>query len=348
MAMPPAFGHDLDLGGPSVYNINQPSMCVEHLEVLLLVVIRTVFAHLDRRTVVRDTWAARKNYHGSFVHVLFFFSMVDNKHIQESIERENALYSDIVQYMHPHSDHSNLTLKMTVAAEWVGQFCPRARFVLVADDNVVVDVYKILPFLREHIPVPGSASNSVTLCYYRTSDSEMLLAKDSLMEEDQNFCSNEAFVVTPSVLDQLYLTIKLKGIDTSLKHLWLSNVADAARIKYTNTSQHFAGARVKPSVLKTFMSMDYMSSSVMVGIVSEVFQNKEATIMRHVWRIIQEHHTKMQISNVYKAQFPTNKSHDLGGVKFMALVLMCVDIVVVIVIFALIFCKKRHKKWLWW
>jgi hypothetical protein len=313
----------------------------------LLVIIKTIFAHLDRRTVIRETWGARKNYHGSYIQVLFFFSTVDNKHIQESIERESGVYDDIVQYTKQYQDYSNLTEKMSMAAEWVERFCSRANFVLVTDDGVVVDVYKILPFLRE-IKDALTQKHSIALCHFRTSSREMLLTgNEGLLRDDHNFCSNEAFVVTPSVLDQLYITMKVKGLEMSHTPLWLSQVADAAGVKYTNTSQHFAGARTKPSVLKTFMSMDYMTSPVMVGVVSDIFQGKEATIMRHIWRIIQEHHTKMQISNVYKAQFPSNKGHDLAGVKLMALVFMGVDIVVVGIIFALIFCKKRRKKFLW-
>lgn len=346
MAVSPVVYLDLD---PGAYSINQPSVCTLHSEVLLLVAIKTVFAHFDRRTVIRDTWAARKNYDGSFVHILFFFGMSDDRHVQASIEREGAVYSDVVQYTTEFpADHSNLTVKTSVAAQWVGDFCPRAKFVLVADDNVVVDIFKILPFLRDQLE--PAASNSIALCHYRTSASELLPSKhkasaDADMDRDHHFCSNEAYVVSPSVLDQLYLTAKVKGLNLKRGRLWLSEIATAAGVRYTNTSQHFAGSRRKPSVLKTFMAMDYVSSAVMIGIVSEVFQGKEATIMRHIWRIIQEHHSKMQISNVYRAQFPPPKGHDIGGVRFMALVLMCVDFAVVVVIFAVIFCKKKRKKW---
>ncbi|XP_076441535.1 beta-1,3-galactosyltransferase 5-like [Babylonia areolata] len=344
MGIPPA---DASLGfDPGVYHVNQPDVCVQHSEVLLLVIIRTIFAHFDRRTVIRETWAARKSFHGSFAHVLFFFEMSDNKHIQESIERESVMCKDIVQYTMQYPEHTNLTLKTSVAAQWVGEFCPQAKFVLVADDNVVVDIFKILPFLRDQLETGKVMSDSIVLCHYRTSAHEMLLPKqETVSDKDHHFCSNEAFVVSPSVLEQLYLTIQLKGMDLKQQHLWLSQIAEAAGVRFSNTSQHFAGARKKPSVLKTFMAMDYVSSSVMIGIVSEVFQGKEATIMRHIWRIVQEHHTKMQISNVYHAQFPPHKGHDIGGVKFMAIILMCVDFAVVVVIFALIFCKKKRKKW---
>ncbi|KAL8570040.1 hypothetical protein ACOMHN_036317 [Nucella lapillus] len=345
MGLPAESSMGLD---PGVYSLNQPSICAQHSEVLLLVILKTVFAHFDRRTVIRETWAARKNYHGSFIHVLFFFEMPDNKHIQESIQRESTLCKDIVQYTTEYPlEHTNLTLKTSVAAQWVSEFCPRAKFVLVADDNVVVDIFKILPFLRDQLEAGKRASTSIVLCHFRTSASEMLGTEheEITADEDHPFCSNEAYVASPTVLDQLYLTIKLKGMDLRQRRLWLSQVARAAGIHFTNTSQHFAGARKKPSVLKTFMAMDYVSSSVMIGVVSELFQGKEATIMRHIWRIIQEHHSRMQISNVYHAQFPPPKGHDIGGVKFMAIVLMCVDFAVVVVIFVLIFCKKKRKKW---
>ncbi|KAK7484077.1 hypothetical protein BaRGS_00024689 [Batillaria attramentaria] len=325
-----------------MYSINQPSVCIQHSEVLLLVIIRTIFSHFDRRTVIRETWAARKNYHGSFVHVLFFFGPSEDNHVQESLERESALYGDIVQYKTEYPNHSNLTLKTALASEWVGLHCMQSKFVLVADDNIIVDIFKLLPFLRQQLELP--LSNSIVLCNFRTSRAEMILSKhNTISERERNFCSNEAYVASPAVVDQLHMT--WQTMTSHQKDVWLSSLAKAAGVKFSNTSQYFAGARKKPSVLKTFMAMDYVTSPVMIGIVSEVFQGKEATIMRHIWRIVQEHHTRMQLSNVYRAQFPTAKTNDTGSVQFIAFVLMFIDFLVVFVIFFVIFCRRKRKKW---
>ena len=161
--------------------------------------------------------------------------MSDNRHIQESIERESIVYKDIIQYTEEFPDHSNLTVKTSVAAQWVSEFCPQTKFVLVADDNVIVDIFKLLPFLREQLELP--VSNSIALCHYRSSTSEMLGARqEAVADTDRHFCSNEAYVVSPSVLDQLYLTVKLKGMNVNKQErLWLSEIAEAAGVTYTNT-----------------------------------------------------------------------------------------------------------------
>lgn len=324
---------DLDIIGN-----NQPIICVQHTEVLLFVVIHTVLAHFDRRMAIRDTWAARKNFHGSFVHVLFLLTTMDSKHEQELVDHGDLLH-DSKEYL----DHNNLTLKTSLASHWVHKLCPQAKFVMVADDNIVVDIYKLVPFLKTHLDLP--VSNSLVLCNFRSFNAEIPSESEasSITYPKHAFCSNEAYVITPAVLNKLQKTSET----VRNTYTWLSDLAIAAHVTITNTSQHFAGARKKPSVLKQFMSMDYTSSPVMIGIISEVYQGKQATIMRHVWRIIQEHHSRMQISNVYRAQFPLPNNTDTSSVQFMAVTLMCIDFFVLFVIFVLIFCKRKRRKWCW-
>ena len=264
----------MEIVSPGTYIINHPGVCVQHTDVLLLVVINSVFAHLDRRTVIRDTWSRKKNYHNSFVHVLFFLTKSENQHVQESIERENELYRDIVQYSNSITDHYNLTLKTTLAGEWSNKFCPDAKYVLVSDDNIVLDVFKILPYLREHMKSDVRSEN-IALCHYRSSGKEVMPINNLIqLDKYRNFCSNEAYVASPKVLDQLYLTLRLNNF-VNQDYLWLSDLAKASGIKYSDTSQHFAGARTKPTVLKSFMSMNYMSSTIMIGIVADTFQGEQ-------------------------------------------------------------------------
>lgn len=53
------------------YIINNPNLCIERQDVYLLMMVRTVAAHVDRRMAIRDTWAATFNLPGVSLLVVF-------------------------------------------------------------------------------------------------------------------------------------------------------------------------------------------------------------------------------------------------------------------------------------
>ncbi|XP_067679218.1 beta-1,3-galactosyltransferase 1-like [Haliotis asinina] len=325
------------------YNINHPSLCLQYTEVFLLVAIRTIFAHYDRRMAIRETWGSKHTYKGLHIPLVFMFGAMGNKDIQNSIERENKIYKDIIQEDFMDSDN-NLTLKTAMSYKWASKHCPHASYVMVANDNIIVDIFKLIPYLKSQSP----SADKFTVCNFQKcceAPPQSRFLKSNYFKyygRSEQVCSSDAYLAPIGVVDKLFqasLSTPRFGPDQA----WMGVVAREAGITFQNTASAFVGIDDKTPVLKKFMGVDYLTSPAMIGVVKDEFLGKEATIMRHLWRIIQEHHTRMQLSSVYHAQFPS-KSSDSSSVLVLAVSLMFVDLLVVVIIFLLIFCKKKHRR----
>ncbi|PVD23831.1 hypothetical protein C0Q70_17105 [Pomacea canaliculata] len=309
--------------------------CATHPEVLLVVVVRTIFAHLDRRTVIRNTWAARHRIHGHVMQTVFLFTHVQAP-VEASVLRESTIFGDVFhQFDEQDKVHANLTTKVRGAAQWVHAHCPQALFVMVSEDNVVVDVHKLLPYLHRYRN--QLSANTTLLCNIVTKD------RPSEYFHAVHACQDDVFLAPTVVLDQLWnaaeTLVDLKGEEKITPVL--SRLATAAGVSVGDMSPLFAGAVKKTSILKEFLGIGYHHSQVMVGMVPEDYQGKEAAIMKHVWRVVQEHHTRTQIFNVYRAQFPPSGPHETGNVQTMAMILLGVDLIIVLLVFPFILWKKK-------
>nr|KAG5705852.1 hypothetical protein BaRGS_030742 [Batillaria attramentaria] len=92
------------------------------------------------REAIRDTWASvTKNNTANVRHV----GRSSVEHFMRSVEKEHALYGDIV--MHDFADsYSNLTLKTMSGLRWAVKHCGHSRFFLKTDDDMWVNVPALL------------------------------------------------------------------------------------------------------------------------------------------------------------------------------------------------------------
>ncbi|XP_050426451.1 uncharacterized protein LOC126836838 [Adelges cooleyi] len=67
--------------------------------------------------------------------------------LQQKIILENQRYGDIVQ-TNVRDTYTNLTLKSIAALEWTLEYCRWARYVLKTDDDMFIDVQRLLIFIR--------------------------------------------------------------------------------------------------------------------------------------------------------------------------------------------------------
>ena len=60
---------------------------------------------------------------------------------------ESNIYRDLVQYDF-HDTDTNSTLKLALAYTWLSQYCNSALYMMLAHDDVSVDVYKLTTYLH--------------------------------------------------------------------------------------------------------------------------------------------------------------------------------------------------------
>jgi hypothetical protein len=66
--------------------------------------------------------------------------------VQRVLGREHGRYGDLIQCQ-VRDTYNNLTLKSIAALEWTRQYCPWAKYLLKTDDDMFIDVRRLLRFI---------------------------------------------------------------------------------------------------------------------------------------------------------------------------------------------------------
>ncbi|XP_064074741.1 beta-1,3-galactosyltransferase 5-like [Vanessa tameamea] len=112
----------------------------------LLVLVTSAPTHAAARDAVRLTWghyAARRDV------ALAFVLGAPPASLRPALEAEDALYGDLVVGRSVDS-YSNLTLKTLSMLEWADTYCPRAPRLLKTDDDMFINVPRLLRFAAAH------------------------------------------------------------------------------------------------------------------------------------------------------------------------------------------------------
>lgn len=68
--------------------------------------------------------------------------------VQRVLGREHSRYGDMVQCQ-SRDTYTNLTLKSIAALEWTREYCPWAQYLLKTDDDMFIDVHRLLKFINK-------------------------------------------------------------------------------------------------------------------------------------------------------------------------------------------------------
>lgn len=79
----------------------------------------------------------------------FVLGATNIQSIEDSLEAESYMYSDIIRGRFIDS-YNNLTLKTISSLEWVDTYCPRAAYVLKTDDDMFINVLRLMAFIDKH------------------------------------------------------------------------------------------------------------------------------------------------------------------------------------------------------
>ncbi|KAM4750376.1 N-acetyllactosaminide beta-1,3-N-acetylglucosaminyltransferase 2a isoform 2-T2 [Anableps anableps] len=129
--------------------INQPHICDE--KPFLLLVVKSLMPHFDRRQAIRQTWGHAGFLAKRTVATVFLLGsalLVDNfPDLQEMLDHEAKLHKDLLQWDY-RDTFFNLTLKEVLFLEWFSTHCPHAQYILKGDDDVFVNTFHIINFLE--------------------------------------------------------------------------------------------------------------------------------------------------------------------------------------------------------
>lgn len=116
-------------------------------ELRLMIVITSAPTHHRSRLAIRHTWG----HYGSRrdVSIGFLIGATTNQAVEDQLSAENRMYDDLIRGQFIDS-YDNLTLKTISMLEWVDTVCPKVSFVLKTDDDMFINVPRLLSFIEKH------------------------------------------------------------------------------------------------------------------------------------------------------------------------------------------------------
>lgn len=119
----------------------------EYDRVVILYVIKSALSHVKQREGIRKSWGWESRFSDVAIHRVFVLGTSSEEGVQDAIDEEYARYRDIVQADFIDSYYNN-TIKTMMGFKWVAENCPRAEFIMFADDDMYISTKNLLKFLR--------------------------------------------------------------------------------------------------------------------------------------------------------------------------------------------------------
>ncbi|KAL9950778.1 hypothetical protein ACROYT_G043336 [Oculina patagonica] len=216
----------------------------------LLILVNSAPANLQRRNVIRKTWAFERAFKPRWTTV-FLIGQTRNQNESNLLLKEDELYGDLVRA--DYYDHYwNQTLKIQMGFDWAARYC-KFSFLLKTDDDVFVNAEKLVSFLGE----PTTPKKSLYMgLVYRTPlanrDGKWKVSKEEYSKERYpDFCFGLGYVLSHDALISLVQTFALLPY-FRLDDVYVGMLADRAGIKAINNAgfEHFLPAAAEQCIPK--------------------------------------------------------------------------------------------------
>ena len=189
--------------------IKAPNKCSPDVD--MIVIVHTLHEYVDRRYAIRETWAkvVSQSMWPNFPHfkwrvkVIFSLGMSRDESWNSAIKREAEKYGDIIQGDFIDS-YRNMTLKSLLDLKWITQYCPKAKYFLKSDDDMIINFPHLFNILSSM-----NFSNSI-MGPLNVGSRTMRGGKWRLTREEYPFYylpiyeSGSAYVISGDVVQSLY------------------------------------------------------------------------------------------------------------------------------------------------
>lgn len=189
------------------YIIENPDVCSgENVDILLY--IQSAAENGQSRRKIRESWASPRTFLDINLKLVFILGKLSDGPQQYKIEAEYAAYSDIVQGDFIDT-FKNLTYKAVTMLAWANAHCPQVHYVAKADDDMFVDMYRVVfELLPKLYPKTLAVACDVKrdLEIQRDPGSRWYVSEDILPGEKfwPQFCSGYFAVLTGETIPKLY------------------------------------------------------------------------------------------------------------------------------------------------
>ncbi|XP_055550408.1 beta-1,3-galactosyltransferase 1-like [Wyeomyia smithii] len=173
-------------------------------DIKLLILITSAPTHREHRLSIRQSWGhygIRRD-----VAIGFILGRTHDQPVEDQLSAENYMYSDLIRGNFLDS-YNNLTLKTIFLLEWTSINCPEARYLLKTDDDMFINVPKLLQFIETHASHKRSIFGRLAENWtpVRNEESKYYLSPEQYSPPlFPPFTTGPAYLMTSDIVPELY------------------------------------------------------------------------------------------------------------------------------------------------
>lgn len=113
-------------------------------KVLLIALVAIAPDSLNKRAMIRSTWGSKFFQEARLI---FLLAKSTDENVNSAVADEYNQFKDIVLLNYIDS-YENLTTKIMMGFNWIAKYCPNSQYVLRVNDDVVVNTFGLINFLK--------------------------------------------------------------------------------------------------------------------------------------------------------------------------------------------------------
>ena len=191
---------------------NCSHLCDRTTQPFLVTLVHSSPKNFLKREIIRKTWGSLKTVNGYHVITVFILGLVNDSTVDRLIHKEYVTHKDLVFAKFVDSYH-NLTYKHLTSYKWVLRFCNTTKFIMKADDDSFIDIFRAVKVLREtFLPSNENQSprNIIACSLFPEGTPPKREGKWSLTFDEYPFqtypayCSGVAYFLTPDIAFDIF------------------------------------------------------------------------------------------------------------------------------------------------
>ena len=223
-------------------SLNNDTICDS--DTFLLILVNSDPEHRVAREIIRETWGSVRMYNRAHIRVVF---LVGNRlspktepaaDLAVQLKVESETYGDIVKGDFIDA-YVNMTYKTVMGLKWMKQYCPKASFVMKSDDDVMINIHKVVHFLQEIDQSDSNLSNffyclTITSSPFRATSSKWYVSySDYKYNMYPTYCAGAGYIISNRA------AVRVFEATTKVPYYWIDDVyigfcAELSNIKLIN------------------------------------------------------------------------------------------------------------------
>ncbi|XP_035825845.1 uncharacterized protein LOC101847876 [Aplysia californica] len=174
----------------SSYYLVAGRTCADDASPLVVVTVLTLHKHAAQRQAIRDTWGSlakgkawpNQRIYGT-VRLVFLLGVSSRDDENNMASQEAETHGDLVLADFPEG-YNELTRKVLTGFKWVAKFCPGAKYILKTDEDIFIDMPRLLAVLSSQ-EMTNTIYGSVSLSdqVVRDTSSKQQVTKEAYAPE---------------------------------------------------------------------------------------------------------------------------------------------------------------------